>query len=136
MAADEVSNTEIAQRVGVCRPTVSAWRVRRNRGGIAGLFDQNRPARTRAVDRVKIIATMLKVPSEEARHPIGLEAGRPVPADQHHHGGQGVPGSRHNAVAVGDARVLHRPGVGRQGHRHRRVSLAPPENALVLLFDE
>jgi len=57
-----VSNTDIAERVGVSRPTVTAWRARYDGDGVAGLFDQDRPGRPREVDRVKIIATTLKAP--------------------------------------------------------------------------
>ena len=40
LAADGVSNTEIARRVGVSRPTVIGWRARYARRGIAGLADE------------------------------------------------------------------------------------------------
>ncbi|HEX4390499.1 MAG TPA: helix-turn-helix domain-containing protein [Mycobacterium sp.] len=40
LAADGVSHTEIAERVGVSRPTVIGWRSRYERSGMAGLVDQ------------------------------------------------------------------------------------------------
>jgi Winged helix-turn helix len=48
-AADGVSNTEIAERVGVSRPTVISWRFRHERSGIAVLSDEPRSARTRLI---------------------------------------------------------------------------------------
>ena len=36
LAADGVSNTEIASRTGVSRPTVIAWRARYEESGIGG----------------------------------------------------------------------------------------------------
>jgi hypothetical protein len=45
LAADGVSSTEIADRVGVSRPTVIDWRARYQRSGIAGLDDDPRSGR-------------------------------------------------------------------------------------------
>ena len=56
LAADGVSNTEIAARVGVSRPTVIDWRGRYARSGMAGLADAPRTGRPRAVDHEAIIA--------------------------------------------------------------------------------
>jgi DDE superfamily endonuclease/winged helix-turn helix protein len=65
LAADGVSNTEIARRVGVSRPTVIGWRSRYARSGLAGLSDQPRPGRPRAVDHRKIITETLKPPPKK-----------------------------------------------------------------------
>jgi transposase len=62
LAADGVSNTEIAARVGVSRPTVISWRARYARSGIAGLADQPRPGRPRTIDHDQIIAATLRPP--------------------------------------------------------------------------
>ena len=43
LAAEGVSNTEIAERIGVSRPTVIGWRARYERSGMAGLVDRARP---------------------------------------------------------------------------------------------
>src|SRR4051812_37958934 len=43
LAADGVSNTEIANRVGVSRPTVLKWRDRYTQAGIDALADLPRP---------------------------------------------------------------------------------------------
>ncbi|SDP36570.1 Winged helix-turn helix [Nakamurella panacisegetis] len=64
LAADGVSNTEIAERVGVSRPTVTGWRARYAKDGIDGLFDEQRSGRPRQVDRLKIIATTLRPPPQ------------------------------------------------------------------------
>src|SRR4249919_4009276 len=62
LAADGVSNTEIATRVGVSRQTVVSWRARYARSGIAGLYDEARPGRPRMIDHDRIITETLKPP--------------------------------------------------------------------------
>ncbi|MGI8881436.1 MAG: IS630 family transposase [Jatrophihabitans sp.] len=62
LAADGVSNTEIAQRVGVSRQTVVSWRARYSRSGIAGLSDEPRSGRPRLIDHDRIISETLKPP--------------------------------------------------------------------------
>ena len=51
LAADGVSNTEIADRVGVSRPTVIGWRDRYASSGVRGLEDERRSGRPRTLDR-------------------------------------------------------------------------------------
>ena len=65
LAADGVSNTEIAARVGVSRPTVTSWRARYDADGIDGLIDEHRSGRPREVDRSKIIAVTLNPPPKK-----------------------------------------------------------------------
>jgi hypothetical protein len=49
LAAEGVTNTEIAERLGVSRPTVIAWRKRYVREGLSGrLADRPRRGRPRA----------------------------------------------------------------------------------------
>ena len=48
LAADGVSNTSIAQLVGVSRPTVIGWRDRYAAKGMAGLADEPRSGRPRS----------------------------------------------------------------------------------------
>jgi transposase len=57
LAAEGVSNTEIARRVGVSRPTVIGWRDRYTAGGVAGLDDLDRPGRPVRVDEIAIVVT-------------------------------------------------------------------------------
>jgi transposase len=59
LAAEGVANTEIAERVGVSRPTVNAWRDRYEAGGIAALEDRPRPGRPGRVDEVAVLAETL-----------------------------------------------------------------------------
>jgi transposase len=52
LAADGVANTEIAERFGISRPTVIAWRKRYLREGLAhGLADRPRRGRPQTVRR-------------------------------------------------------------------------------------
>jgi transposase/DNA-binding transcriptional ArsR family regulator len=62
LAADGLSNTEIAARVGVSRPTVVGWRARYERSGLVGLEDEPRSGRPRQVDQEAIIAATLRPP--------------------------------------------------------------------------
>jgi hypothetical protein len=62
LAADGVSNTSIAELVGVSRPTVIGWRDRYQRRGLAGLVDEPRPGRPRSIDHAAIITATLKSP--------------------------------------------------------------------------
>ena len=67
LAADGVSNTEIAHRLGVSRPTVIGWRRRYAREGLAGLTDRLRPGRPQTVRRARraeILASTLTPPPE------------------------------------------------------------------------
>ncbi|WP_199435277.1 IS630 family transposase [Qaidamihabitans albus] len=65
LAAEGLSNTAIAERVGVSRPTVIGWRDRYERGGIAGLHDEPRSGRPRRVDHRAIVAATLQPPSKK-----------------------------------------------------------------------
>jgi transposase len=66
LAAEGMANTEIAQRLGVSRPTVIAWRKRYAREGlIAELADRprcGRPQTVRRDRRAEILATTLTPP--------------------------------------------------------------------------
>ena len=65
LAAEVRSNTEIADMVGVSRPTVLAWRSRFESGGSAALEDLHRPGRPRTVSHSDIvIATLTKPPAK------------------------------------------------------------------------
>ena len=62
LAAEGVSNTSIAQLVGVSRPTVIGWRDRYAAKGIAGLEDEPRSGRPRSIDHAAIVAATLVPP--------------------------------------------------------------------------
>lgn len=59
LAADDVSNTEIAEHTGTSRPTVLKWRGRYAACGIDGLDDDPRPGRAREIDEIAVLAETL-----------------------------------------------------------------------------
>jgi len=65
LAADGVSNTAIAEKVGVTRATVIGWRCRYERSGITGLLDKKRSGRPRNVDHRAVVAATLKPPPKK-----------------------------------------------------------------------
>jgi len=64
LAGEGLSNTEIATRVGVSRPTVIHWRDRYAEGGLAALADRKRSGRRRRVDEAQVVAATLNPPPE------------------------------------------------------------------------
>jgi transposase len=65
LAADGMSNTEIAARTGVSRPTVIGWRARYEESGMAGLADRPRSGRPRELDHGEIVsATLIPPPAK------------------------------------------------------------------------
>ncbi len=62
LAADGVSNTAVAELVGVSRPTVIGWRSRYQAAGMAGLADERRSGRPRRIDHAAIISATLRPP--------------------------------------------------------------------------
>src|SRR3954471_17809845 len=65
LAAGGLSNTAIAERVGVSRPTVIAWRERYQAQGIAGLDDEDRSGRPRQIDRSAVLTATLTPPPKK-----------------------------------------------------------------------
>ena len=65
LAAEGVANMQIAERVGVARPTVNAWRSRYARRGLAGLDDEARSGRPRHIDHRQIVAATLRPPPKK-----------------------------------------------------------------------
>ena len=65
LAADGVSNTRIAQQVGVTRQTVVSWRTRYVESGLEGLADAPRSGRPRRLDHAKVISATLKPPPKK-----------------------------------------------------------------------
>src|SRR5215467_6506354 len=70
--ADGLSNVEVAQRLGVTRPTVGKWRSRFVEARLEGLIDEPRPGRPPSitVDRIEdvVVATLEQTP-RNARAP-------------------------------------------------------------------
>ena len=62
LAADETPNHQIAEKVGVSRPTVNKWRSRYAERGLDGLADDPRPGPARTVDQRLIITETLTPP--------------------------------------------------------------------------
>lgn len=62
LAADGVTNQEIAALVGASRTTVIEWRNRYLAGGVAGLEDRARPGRPREVDHAAVVTATLRPP--------------------------------------------------------------------------
>lgn len=62
LAAEGLSNTEIADKVGVSRPTVLVWRQRYVDGGIDGLSDLARPGRQPEASAPDVLRATLAQP--------------------------------------------------------------------------
>lgn len=69
LAAEGVSNTDIAARLGTSRPTVLKWRERYGVAGIASLGDLPRAGRPGTVDEVAVLVATL---AENGRPPARL----------------------------------------------------------------
>jgi transposase len=137
LAADGVSNTEIAQLVGVSRPTVIEWRARYGRSGIAGLTDAPRSGRPRTLDHDRIVAETLRPPPKK----LGVT-----------HWSSRLLGAKLKIDATTVARAWRAYGVQPWRAQTFKFStdpelvakvtdvvglyLAPPENAVVLCCDE
>jgi transposase len=65
LAADGLSNTEIAVRVGVTRQTVVSRRASYARRGLEGLQDAPRAGRPRRIDHAAVITETLKPPPKK-----------------------------------------------------------------------
>jgi transposase len=75
LAAEGVANTEIAQRLGISRPTVIAWRKRYIHQGLAyGLADQPRRGRPQSVRRDRRVRSW-RPPSARHRRRWGWRTG-------------------------------------------------------------
>jgi transposase len=71
LAAEGLTNTEIAQRLGVGRPMVTKWRGRFAEHGLDGLTDEPRPGRPRTItdEQVEqVIVTTLETTPKDATH--------------------------------------------------------------------
>ncbi|GAA4755263.1 hypothetical protein GCM10023350_45890 [Nocardioides endophyticus] len=62
LAAEGLSNTEIADKVGVSRPTVLVWRERYAEDGLDGLADRSRPGRRPQASALDVLRASLAAP--------------------------------------------------------------------------
>ena len=60
LAADGDSNTDIAERLGLSKPTVGIWRKRYLTQRIAGLYDEPRPGGPRSIRDEQVAALLRK----------------------------------------------------------------------------
>jgi len=137
LAADGVSNTEIAKRVGVARQTVIDWRADYDRAGLAGLEDQPRSGRPRHVDRQQIIATTLLPPPKK----YGVTHWSSRLLAQHLKTSSSTVAKAWREVGVAPWRVetfkfSTDPELVAKVTDIVGLYLAPPENAVVLCIDE
>jgi transposase len=137
LAADGMSNTEIAERVGVSRPTVIGWRNRYASSGVRGLEDERRSGRPRTVNRAKILAATLTLPPAElgvthwssrllADH-LGVDASTVLRTWRHH---------RVQPWRVETFKFSTDPELVAKVTDVVGLYLNPPENAIVLSIDE
>ena len=142
LAANGLTNIEIATRVGVSRPTVTSWRARYDRGGIGGLSDQARSGRPRTIDHRKIVAATLKAPPNK----LGVTHWSSRLLAAHLRIGDatvarawrvyGVAPWRAETFTFSTDHVLHRPELVAKLTDAVGLYLAPPQNAVVLCVDE
>ncbi len=65
LASQGVSNTTIAARLGVSRPTVIDWRTRYTAGGVGALKDLPRSGRPPVIDDLAVVVATLSPPPED-----------------------------------------------------------------------
>ena len=65
LAAEGESNTAIAGKVGVSRPTVIGWRSRYAERGLPGLDDDQRSGRPRTIDHRRVVSVTLAPPPKK-----------------------------------------------------------------------
>jgi hypothetical protein len=106
LAADGVSNTEIAELVGVSRPTVIAWRDRYVSSVMQGLHDEQRSGRPRTVDRGEILAATLTPPPTRLCHALVASPARGLSKGGCLDGVADLAALPGPAVAGGDVQVL------------------------------
>ena len=137
LAAAGESNTAIADKVGVSRPTVIDWRDRYAAEGIAGLKDAARSGRPRMVDHAQVVAVTLVPPPKKygvthwssrllGRH-LGISNGTVAKAWRDY----GVQPWRAETFKFSTDPELVGKVTDVVG-----LYLAPPENAIVLCVDE
>jgi transposase/DNA-binding CsgD family transcriptional regulator len=137
LAAEGVSNTAIAERVGASRPTVISWRERYQARGLAGLEDEPRSGRPRRIDHVGIVTATLTPPPKKyaithwstrllARH-LGIGDATVAKAWRDY----GVQPWRSRSFRFSTDPLLEAKVIDVVG-----LYLNPPQNAIVLSVDE
>jgi transposase len=137
LAADGLSNTAIAELVGMSRPTVIGWRDRYLARGVGGLEDKQRPGRPRRIDHAVIVTATLTPPPKKvrvthwstrllARH-LGISDATVAKAWRDY----GIQPWRSESFRFSTDPQLVAKVVDVVG-----LYLAPPENAIVLSIDE
>jgi transposase len=137
LAAEGMTNTAIAEYVGVSRPTVIGWRNRYQAEGVDGLADSDRSGRPRHIDRATVIAVTLVPPPKKygVTHWSSRLLGRHLNISDHAVASiwreYGVQPWRSKSFRFStdpqlEAKVLDVVG----------LYLDPPENAVVLSVDE
>ena len=138
LAADGTPNHQIAELVGVSRPTVNKWRDRYTEQRLAGLVDVARPGRQRRIDPRRIVAKTLTPPPKRSGGDALVEpaAGRRV-------GGRVMSRSpqawKDYGVKPWKAETFKfstDPELVAKVTDVIGLYLAPPENAIVLCVDE
>ncbi len=137
LAAEGVANYEIAERVGVTRPTVNLWRNRYAASGLAGLDGVRPPGRPRTVDRARVITATLRPPpkslgvthwsSRLLADRLGIEHSTVAAIWKEY----GVKPWKAETFKFSTDPALEAKVVDVVG-----LYLAPPENAIVLCIDE
>lgn len=137
LAADGVSNTEIAVRLDVSRPTVINWRQRYAESGLLGLRDHARSGRPRTVDRARILAATLTPPP--AKLGVTHWSSRLLAAHLHTDQSTVLRTWRHHRVQPWRAETFKfstDPELVAKVTDVVGLYLAPPDNAIVLCVDE
>jgi len=137
LAAEGESNTAIAAKVGVSRPTVIDWRTRYARQGLPGLADDPRSGRPRTIDHRQIVAVTLKPPPKKygVTHWSSRLLGRHLKISN----GTVAKAWRDYGVApwrVETFKFSTDPELVAKVIDVVGLYLAPPENAIVLCIDE
>jgi putative transposase len=139
LCAEGVSNTVVAEQLGVTRPTVGTWRERFRRQGLMGLYDERRPGRPRTIEDERITRLIRQTLKTRPKDGSTQWSCRTIAAEAHL--------SKSTVQRVWSA-------FGLQPHRQKHFTLStdpffvekvrdivglylqPPDHAMVLCVDE